>query len=73
MKTFEIFRSDINRVILKIEARDSADAFGKWASFAMINGFIKFENSYKYLGDEKFSVTPAKAKPFIAEVRELNN
>jgi hypothetical protein len=71
MKTFEIFRADINKVILKIEARDHADAFGKWASTAMISGFIKFDGGYKYIGDEKFSISPVKAKPFIAEVREI--
>jgi len=70
MKTYEIFRADINKSILTIAAPDAATAFGAWASAAMLSGFIPFNGGYEYIGDERFSVRPVKAKHFVAEVRE---
>lgn len=69
MKTFQIYRADIDKVLLTIEAKDEADAFGQWAGFSMLMEFIPFNGGYEYLGENKFAVTPVKAKPFTAEVR----
>lgn len=70
MAKFEIFRADINKVLLTIEKPTTEEAFGAWASTAMISGFLPMnDKAYKWLGGDKWSVTTKAGKTFEVEAR----
>jgi hypothetical protein len=73
MAKFEVFRADINKVLVTTEQRTADDAFGAWASAAMVTGFLVMNDRkyIKHLGGDKWSVTSAAGKTFEVEVRAL--
>jgi hypothetical protein len=67
---YEIFRADINKVLLSIEKPTEEEAFGAWASAAMLAGFLPMCNSaYDYKGGNIWEVTSSIGKKFNVEVR----
>lgn len=70
MSKFEIFRADINKVLLSIEKPTADEAFGAWASAAMVAGFLPMRDSAtKWLGGDRWECRSAAGKTFIVEAR----
>ena len=71
MSKFQILRKDINKVLLTSSKSTAEEAFGEWASAAMIGGFLNYQNSYNHIADEKYEVISAAGKKFEIEVISL--
>jgi hypothetical protein len=56
MKTYKITNTAKNKVVLKKQFSDAADAFGKYVSTLMLVGIIPMrDSSYSYLGNDEWS------------------
>jgi hypothetical protein len=67
---FQVIRTDMNKILLTIEKPTEDEAFGSWASAAMISGFIPMRDSaYEWKGGNVWEVTTSMGKKFNVEVR----
>lgn len=72
MTKFEIYRADINKVLLTIEKPTDDEAFGAWASAAMVTGFLPMNDKIiEFIGGSTWRVTSAAGKTFTVEARQL--
>lgn len=68
MAKIEIYRTDINKVLHTSNKPTTDEAFGDWASAAMITGFLPMRDQ-KYLGDNKWECSSTSGKTFVVEAR----
>ncbi|GEM_PF-3031907 len=59
MSKFQVFRTDINKVLLSSSKPTPNEAFDEWASAAMVSGFISYQNSYRRMPGQRYEVTSA--------------
>jgi hypothetical protein len=71
MNKFQVFRKDISKVLHTSTKPTAEEAFGEWASAAMISGFINYSDSYRHAGGEKYEVTSAAGKKFEIEILSI--
>lgn len=74
MKKFQIYREDINKVVLKsIDAIDQDDAAGKYISVLMLAGMVKMTGkAVEFLKENVFQVNKADGKSFEIIITEIN-
>lgn len=72
MSKFEIYRADIDKVLVTVDKPTDDEAFGAWASAMMATGFMKMsDRSIEFLGGSKWRCTSAAGKTFVVEARVI--
>jgi hypothetical protein len=68
MAKFNIYRADINKTLLTIEKPTAEEAFGAWASAAMVTGFLPMRDSAtKWIGGNVWECKSSAGKVFSVE------
>lgn len=72
MTKFEIYRADIDKVLVTVEKPTDDEAFGAWASAAMVAGFLPMsDKATEFLGGSSWKCTSAAGKSFVVEARPV--
>ena len=73
MKTFQVYRKDIDKIVCKsIEAQDFEDAAGKYVSVLMIAGMVKMTNkACELIENNLFRITKLDGSFFEVIVKEV--
>lgn len=73
MKKFQIFRPDLNKVLLRdVDAEDSDHAVGLYISMLMFSGMIAMSDSAaKPLPNGRYSITTTRGLTFEVEAQPL--
>ena len=73
MKTFQVYRKDIDKIVCKsIEAQDFEDAAGKYVSVLMISGMVKMTNKVcELIENNLFRITKLDGSFFEVIVKEV--
>ena len=75
MKTFEIYRADLDKIVCKeIKADDAAHAIGQYAAFLMLHGMITMSDdawAMENCDGDTATITTAQGKEFMVEAREI--